>query len=156
MPVTHLAVSTQPWLDLILDGHKTIETRISKVKMPPFQSIDIGDHVIMKESGGPIKGAFEVERVETFQSESNLDDLVFDEIYRKDCLNIFGLPEVAYAYRRFIQQKWCNSKYATFLYVTNVRQFHPTIPIKKNDRKSWVILGDGSAEDWVDSDFSNV
>ncbi|MCG9128815.1 ASCH domain-containing protein [Candidatus Poribacteria bacterium] len=149
MPKTHLAILIQPWLDLILDGHKTIETRISKVKVPPYESIDVGDHVIMKERGGPIKGAFEVDEIETYYSDSQLDSMVFDEICNKVSLDIFGLEGIEIAYRQSILNKWCNSKYATFLHVKNVQHIETDLLLKKKNRKAWIILGEGTTEEWI-------
>ena len=150
MPTTHLAILTQPWLDLILDGHKTIETRISKVKLPPYEAVAVGDHVLMKESGGPIKGAFEIEQVETYHAESNLDKLVFDAVFRENARKIYGFQEVMYAHRDAFQKKWCESKYATFMHVENVQRYDPAIPIEKTNRSAWVVLGDGTAAEWLD------
>ena len=141
MPRTHLAILTQPWLDLILDGHKTIETRISKIKVPPYESIDVGDHVIMKESGGPIKGAFEVDEVETYYSETQLDSMVFDEICNQVSSDIFGLEGIELAYRRSFLEKWCNSKYATFLHVKNVQHIQTDIVLKKIEQESLDSIG---------------
>ena len=153
MPTTHLAILTQPWLDLILDGHKMIETRISKIKLPPYQAVAVGDHVIMKQSGGPIKGAFEIEQVETFHADSYLDKLVFEAVFRENARGIYGFQEVMYAHREELQKKWCASKYATFMHVENVRRFDPVVPIKKSNRLAWVVLGDGTAEEWVNQDL---
>ena len=150
MPTTHLAILTEPWLDLILDGHKTIETRISKVKLPPYEAVAVGDHVLMKQSGGPIKGAFEIEQIETYHADSNLDKLVFDEVFRENARQIYGLQEVMYAHRDALEKKWCESKYATFMHVENVQPYDPTIPIKKTNRLAWVVLGDGTAAEWLD------
>ena len=150
MPTTHLAILTDPWLDLILDGHKTIETRISKVKLPPYEAVSVGDHVLMKQSGGPIKGAFEIEQVETYHADSNLDKLVFDEVFRENARQIYGFQEVMYAHRDALEKKWCESKYATFIHVENVQRYDPDIPIKKTNRLAWVVLGDGTAAEWLD------
>ena len=150
MSTTHLAILTQPWLDLILDGHKTIETRISKTKLPPYEAVDVGDHVLMKESGGHVKGAFEIEQIETYHAATNLDKLVFDAVFRDNARGIYGFQEVMYAHREALQQKWCASKYATFIHVKNVQRYEPVIPIQKSNRQAWVVLGDGTAEAWVD------
>ncbi|MDE0313871.1 MAG: ASCH domain-containing protein [Candidatus Poribacteria bacterium] len=150
MPTTHLAILTDPWLDLILDGHKTIETRISKVKLPPYEAVAVGDHVLMKQSGGPIKGAFEIEQIETYHADSNLDKLVFDEVFRENARQIYGFQEVMYAHRDALEKKWCESKYATFIHVENVQRYDPDIPIKKTNRLAWVVLGDGTAAEWLD------
>ena len=43
----HLAILVQPFLDLILKGEKTIETRFTKVKCPPFQKVKEGDIILL-------------------------------------------------------------------------------------------------------------
>ncbi len=43
----HLAIFTQPWLDLILEGKKTIDSRFTKVLFAPYGKIDVGDLVYM-------------------------------------------------------------------------------------------------------------
>ncbi len=150
MLTTHLAIFTQPLLDLVLDGHKTIETRISKIKLPPYQTVAVGDHVIMKQSGGPIKGAFEVAKVDTFHSDTCLDDALFQSIYEVDGLRIFGLQDVMIMYRDAFRKKWCESKYATFMHVKNVCKYDAMISKKKKNRQAWVVLGKGTAEEWLE------
>ena len=54
----HLAVLVQPYLDFILDGQKTIESRFSIRPIPPYRRVESGDIVLLKASGGPIVGAF--------------------------------------------------------------------------------------------------
>ena len=151
MPTTHLAIFTQPLLDLILDGHKTIETRISKIKIPPYKVVAVGDHVIMKQSGGPIKGVFEVAKVKTFHSESYLDSKLFESICEAVGLKIFGQRDVMNMYCNTLKKKWCESKYATIMHVQNVRRYDNIIPIKKKNRQAWVVLGQGTAEEWLKS-----
>ena len=150
MPTTHLAILIQPLLNFVLDGHKTIETRISKIKLPPYQSVAVGDYVLIKESGGPIKGMFEVAKVDTFHSETSLNGNVFDAICETDGQKIFGLPDAAVTYRKVFRKKWCESKYATFMHVKDVRRYTPAVRIQKTNRQAWVVLGDGTAEEWID------
>ncbi len=146
---THLAIFTQPFLNLLLDGHKTIETRMSKIKLPPYKVVAVGDHVIMKQSGGPIKGAFEVAKVDTFHAESCLGKQLYESICDVDGLRIFGHRDVMNIYRDVFEKKWCASKYATFMHVKNVQRYDPVIPIKKMNRQAWVVLGDGTAQEWL-------
>ncbi len=54
----HLAVLVEPYLRFILGGRKTIESRFSVRPTPPYGRVDSGDVVLLKESGGPIVGAF--------------------------------------------------------------------------------------------------
>lgn len=149
MPTTHLAIFTQPLLDLLLDGHKTIETRMSKIKIPPYKVVALGDHVIMKQSGGPVKGAFKVAKVDTFYSGSCLESELFETIRDVDSLKIFGQRDVMNIYRDVFKKKWCASKYATFMHAKNVQRYDPVIPIKKTNRQAWVVLGDGTDQEWL-------
>ena len=64
----HLAILTPGWIDLILDGKKTIESRFTKVRCAPFRKVHEGDSVYLKESGGLVKGMFRVAEVETFEN----------------------------------------------------------------------------------------
>src|SRR6266567_8274426 len=62
----HLAVFRQPFLDLILEGKKTIESRFAKVRCAPHGVIETGDIVLLKKTGWSVYGEFTVDRVESF------------------------------------------------------------------------------------------
>lgn len=62
----HLAILSPGWIELILDGSKTIESRFTKVRCAPFGKVHEGDIVYLKESGGLVKGMFTVAKVETY------------------------------------------------------------------------------------------
>ena len=64
----HLAILYPVWIELILDGSKTIESRFSKVRCAPFGKVSTGDTVYLKVSGGPVKGHFTVADVTTFEN----------------------------------------------------------------------------------------
>ena len=52
----HLAVLVEPYLSLILDGKKTIESRFSQNRQTPFERVFPGDILLLKRSSGPIEG----------------------------------------------------------------------------------------------------
>lgn len=52
----HLAVMQEPFLGLVEQGEKTIESRWSRHRIPPFRAIDAGDLIVFKRSSGPITG----------------------------------------------------------------------------------------------------
>ena len=81
----HLAILAPGWIEPILHGSKTIESRFTKVRCAPYGKIHAGDLVYMKESGGPVKGQFTVAKVETFD---NLTDAIVDQIYDTHCEKI--------------------------------------------------------------------
>ena len=140
MPKTHLAIFTQPMLNLILDGHKTVETRISKIKIPPYQCVATGDKVLMKESGGFVKGEFHISRVMYYYAETTLDAKLADKICETQGLEIFGQEEMKKMYGDVFREKWCASRYATFMHIADVNQYTTPETIDKNNRQGWVVI----------------
>ena len=59
----HVAVMRQPFLDSVLEGHKTIESRMTMKRSAPFHHIEAGDVLLLKEASGPIRGAAVVDSV---------------------------------------------------------------------------------------------
>lgn len=128
----HLAVFTQPWLDLILDGKKTIDSRLSKVRCIPHGKVNAGDVVYMKESVGLVKGEFTVSEVETYE---DLTPEVLQNIHSRYHREIFadlGLQG--------FRDKWVTSKYATLIHVTKVFAYETPFPFPKRDRRAWLLL----------------
>jgi hypothetical protein len=56
----HLAVLVEPYLSLILEGKKTIESRFSVNRHAPFEQVGKGDIIILKRSSGPVVGICKV------------------------------------------------------------------------------------------------
>src|SRR5689334_4134014 len=56
-PGTHLAVMTGHYLDRLLDGTKTIESRFTRHRVAPFEQVASGDVIFFKPAGGPITAA---------------------------------------------------------------------------------------------------
>src|SRR3954451_15221383 len=50
----HLAIFRAPYLDLILAGKKTIESRFSVNRIAPYEVAEHDDLVLLKRSPGPI------------------------------------------------------------------------------------------------------
>jgi hypothetical protein len=124
----HLAVLSQPYLNRILSGEKTIESRFCKVKSAPFHKANPDDIIILKETSGPILGVALVSKTEFIGPmlpdqvreimDSHQNALTLDEAFKK-------LKE--------------NSKYVSLLWVS---QAIPTPPITlhKSNRQSWIVL----------------
>src|SRR4051812_46290160 len=58
----HLAVCVEPFLELMLNGRKTIESRFSAVRCPPYLRVNAGDVVLLKRAGGPVLGICRITR----------------------------------------------------------------------------------------------
>ena len=52
----HLAVFQEPYLQAVLDGRKTIESRFSLTRCAPYDRVGRGDLILLKRSGGPVVG----------------------------------------------------------------------------------------------------
>lgn len=128
----HLAIFTQPWLDLILDGKKTIDSRFTKVRCAPYGKIDAGDLVYLKESSGPVKGQFIVAKVETYQDLTSETLHAINARYRH---KIF----VDSQFRGF-WEKWLVSKYATLIHVENVIAYQKPFRYPRKGRTAWILL----------------
>ena len=128
----HLAVFTPEYIDYILDGSKTIESRFSKVKCAPYEKVEDGDCILMKESSGPVRGWFYVKDVE------------FHELDPITCINL----SLQYHGRifphtdddEFYMDRWFSCSYATIIHVRDVLEFPDPQLVNKKDRRAWVVL----------------
>lgn len=127
----HLAIFQQPFLNLILEGKKTIESRFAKVKCAPHGVVNTGDLILMKESGGLVLGEFTVSKVESF----DLRDVSINELkIHSDALGVGGDPAFWEARK--------DKVYATLIYVENVKQYEEPYPYPKKDRRGWVVISE--------------
>lgn len=127
----HLAIFTGPFLDLVLEGKKTIESRFSKVRCAPYGVVKEGDIVLMKKAGGLVIGEFTVLRVETF---NNLNETSLREMAEK-----YGKDLCADADKDFWERRR-ESRYATFLYVSKPIRYDKPFPYPKRDKRGWVVI----------------
>lgn len=122
----HLAILKKPYLSLILEGTKTIESRLGKRKLPPYEKVAKGDLILFKQSSGPIKGKAEVENV-FFVENPNVN-------YLKWKYNdlICGAND-------YWEMKQ-SSRYASLILLTNVQKFVEPVYIQKSDGRAWVVM----------------
>lgn len=123
----HLGVFCEPYLNYMMKGIKTIESRFSKDKRAPYSRISNKDIVFIKKSSGPIVGYFTIKSVKFFEL-SKTDMEYIKENYSK---------ELAVSETFFIEKK--NRKYATLIFIDEVI---PLIPFKihKTGMSSWIVL----------------
>lgn len=69
----HLAIFHQPYLKMIFDGTKTIESRFYVNRIAPIGKIKKGDCVIMKKSGGFVVGEFTAGEIMVFENMQERD-----------------------------------------------------------------------------------
>lgn len=123
----HLAILQQPYLDLINDGTKTIESRFNTKRAAPFGKVAVGDLVLLKGSGRPITNYFFAASVNSFA----LSEGVIDEVRRQ-----YGPGICAQNEEEFWQEK-ASSSFCTLVGVGE-RGTVPDFRVVKKDQRGWV------------------
>lgn len=123
----HLAVFSEPFLEWVLIGKKTVESRFSKNEIIPFQSIDAGDVILLKEVGGPITGICLTDAAWSYR----LDPKTLSHIKLNFSDYIGEIDDGFWAARE-------DSRFATLMSISHVRRLS-SIPFAKSDRRGWII-----------------
>ena len=126
----HLAVFTEPFLSLLLNGKKTIESRFNINKVSPYKKVAIGDIVFIKKSGGAIFGYFIVKKVQ-YLTEPSVIEL-------KEVRKMYAEKICASAVNDFWDNR-ISTKFISLFEVTKLKIILP-ITINKNDRMAWVVI----------------
>lgn len=127
----HLAVLYKYYLDLILEGKKTIEARFLKIKCPPYEKVSKGDKIILKETGRPIRGEAIVKDVKYYNNLTPQKILEIVHIYQDELM----------IKDDYLNLK-INSNYLTLIFLGNIKKVEMPLPIVKKDRRGWVVLSD--------------
>jgi hypothetical protein len=124
----HLAIFVEPYLQYILEGKKTVESRFGVHRYPPFGYVREGDVLLLKKSGGPIMGICLVGQVWFYHLDAHSWRKIKQDFSSSLCAQD---PE-------FWNQRRAAS-YATLMLIKDVRPITP-FEISKKDRRGWVTL----------------
>lgn len=127
----HLAVFVDPFLEYMLSGKKTVESRFSTVRFPPYGRVSRGDLVLLKESGGPVVGVCEVGAAWFYRLNAESWKTIRRDFATAICAED---PE----FWRSREQ----AEFATLMYVSRVKRLPPVV-WPKRDRRGWVVLRGG-------------
>ena len=125
----HLAVFVEPYLRYILEGRKTIESRFSIHRAPPFGQVRPGDILTLKGSAGAVVGIARISHVWTYR----LSQRAWDEIRQR-----FGAALCLEDESAFVSARR-SSRYATLMRLCDVRAI-PPMSVAKRDRRGWVVI----------------
>lgn len=131
----HLAIFVEPYLSLVCKGEKTIESRFSQTKVTPYDRVNKGDVVLVKESGGYVKAVFVVGEVKFY---TFLNDKRFSEIE-----DAYGRSICTHYDSKFWESR-VDANFATLIEIKELRTLKP-FQIEKNDRTGWSTLKLGYA-----------
>lgn len=126
----HLAVFIEPYLQYIVEGLKTVESRFSVNFVSPHGRVDRDDVILLKRSSGPVVAVCRVSSSWTYA----LDAGSLREIRKK------FLAQLCVADPNFWKAR-AKARYATLILISNVKPIRP-LHVSKADRRGWVVLHD--------------
>lgn len=124
----HLVILKKPYLDAILAGSKTIESRFTKTKRSYFGRVLPGDKLFLKESSGPVCATAKVAAVKNFE---NLTPQQIIEIKQQYNHYIKGSEE-------YWRSK-ADCRFGVLVWLKDVEPIEP-VRIRKKDWRAWVVL----------------
>jgi len=124
----HLAILSKPYLQLILEGKKTIESRFSIHRCIPYEKVEKNDVLLLKQSGGPIVGIGYVAK--TWFYQLNAESL---QAIREKFSQALGIDDPTFWAQRE------SASFATLIRLKQVRALNPIIYTKR-DQRAWVII----------------
>jgi hypothetical protein len=124
----HVSIMQEPYLSLLLDGRKTVESRFSVNRVCPFETVAVGDVLALKMQSGPIVGLTLVEHVAFYELESAVWQTLQERYAGPLCAED---PE-------FWRQRE-RARYATLMRVRDTEIIAPVL-LAKRDRRGWVRL----------------
>jgi len=124
----HLAVFNQPYLDFVLEGRKTVESRFSAIRCAPYQRVRTGDVLLLKPAGGPIVGLCLVQHVWFYA----LDRSSWQDVRRTFAKELCAQDPDFWQAREHAQ-------FATLMRVSKPTTIQ-AVECEKRDRRGWVVL----------------
>lgn len=127
-PKFHLAVFVEPFLEWILEGRKTVESRFSKRRVAPYGAVQAGDWLVLKRSSGPVVGI------------CRADDILCLELNPERLLHVRSqYSESLCATDDQFWEARLKSRYLTLIHLNEVHQL-PPFSCSKRDRRGWALI----------------
>jgi ASC-1-like (ASCH) protein len=124
----HLVILKKPYLDAILAGQKSIESRFAKTKHHAIGDVLPGDKLFLKVSSGPVCAIATVATVKNFE---NLTSKQIIEIKKQYNHYIIGSDE-------YWRSK-SDCRFGFLVWLEDVKSIKP-VRINKKDWRAWVVL----------------
>lgn len=136
----HVAILKPGYINAILEGHKTVESRLTKTMQPPHGKVETGERLFLKASGGPFMATAVAGKV---QSYAALTPTKVQQLRKQFASTVGGTSEYWHAKRE--------SRYGTFISLTHVEPITVGPKYKPAHMKAWYVLDDALSpvHDWV-------
>lgn len=125
----HVAVLHQPYIEAILDGSKTVESRLMLTRRAPFGALRPGDLIYFKQSSGPFRLAAAAGEIEEHEGLSPARVAALQRRYG---------PEVG-APREYWRAK-ARARYAVFIRLRDIRTIARGPSIPPLNGRGWLCL----------------
>lgn len=124
----HLVILKKPYLEMILRGEKTIESRLTRAKTAAFGRVHAGDHLFLKVSGGPVCATATAADVKYYH------DLTPERItkIKQEYGHAIGGSDAVWA-------EMMDRQCGFLVWLSDVRRTEP-VRIAKKDWRGWVVL----------------
>ncbi len=132
-PTAHLAILREPYLEHVLAGRKTVESRFARKLIPPHGVVRPGDLLLLKHASGPLVGLALVGFVRSYVLEPAAWREIRERFSRAMCADDAEFWEE----RR-------DARFATLMQISDKLPIRP-ITVDKQDRRGWVVLRDEAA-----------
>jgi hypothetical protein len=124
----HLGVFVEPYLQFVLNGQKTIESRFSIHRRPPFGCVKEGDVLLLKQTGGPVVGVARIGVVWSYE----LNPESFSELRSEFTAALCAQDPMFWENRS-------SASFATLMQLQNVRPVSPIV-VHKRDQRGWMVI----------------
>ena len=131
--MNHVAIVHREYVEAILDGSKTIEARLARVRCAPYEKIKTGDRIYIKQSSGPYRARARVEKVRFFDGLTP----VRVRAIRKQYNGAIGGPESYWQSKR-------DARVATLVWLGEVKPITRGPRIPKMHGRGWLVLSGGA------------
>lgn len=138
--MNHLVILRPPYLDMILSGAKTVESRLSRRRHPAAARCQVGDWLYLKRVGGDVEGRASVVAIDRY---ADLDPARLRGL-AEEWAGRVAATEAEDWYQRMKQ----DARHALFLTLADVQRFtlpKSALPARLPWASAW-ICGQPSAE----------
>lgn len=136
----HVAILKPGYIHAILEGRKTIESRLTKTAQPPFGKVESGERLFLKASGGPFMATAVAGEVLTYEDLSLRD---INKMRRKYDKQIGG-DDAYWEMKR-------DSRFATLVKLKEIEPIPVGPKYKVAYMKAWYVLDEALSpvRDWT-------
>ncbi|MFG0247900.1 MAG: ASCH domain-containing protein [Phycisphaeraceae bacterium JB051] len=126
----HIAILQRQYLDLILSGIKTVESRLTGNALAPFGKIQPGQRIYFKQSSGPFRATAIADKVDFYD---NLTPAKLRKLYDQYNARVCGSEDYWFITK-------ARAKYATFVTLRDVLPTHVGPAMKPSQGLAWFVI----------------